>query len=165
MPFFLKKNWTFLKKQAFIEYKENDMDWNDLENYPIKELKEIWLDYFTKPYESNSKAFFVSRLGYRLQELKFGGLRPENKNMLIKMYQSKEYRNPLFVKDERLPSPGTILVKTFNGVEHRVRIKSQTQIEYNGKIYKTLSAVARQITGRHCSGYSFFGLSDKRGKA
>lgn len=34
------------------------MDWNDLENYPIKELKEIWLDYFTKPYESNSKAFF-----------------------------------------------------------------------------------------------------------
>lgn len=140
------------------------MDWNDLGNYPVKELKDMWLDYFDKPYDSNSKAFFVSRLGYRLQELKFGGLRAETKNMLIKMYQSKEYRNPLFIKDERLLSSRTILVKIYDGVVHRVRIKSQTQIEYNGKIYKTLSAVARQITGRHCSGYSFFGLSDKRGR-
>ncbi len=141
------------------------MDWKDLENYPIKDLKEIWFDYFNKPSDSKSKAFYVSRIGYRLQELQHGGLRPETKNMLIKMYQSKDYRKPLFIKDERLPSAGTILVKIFNGIEHRVRIKSQTQIEYNGKIYKTLSAVAREITGRHCSGYSFFGLSERRNRA
>ncbi|MBQ9270780.1 MAG: DUF2924 domain-containing protein [Alphaproteobacteria bacterium] len=139
------------------------MNWKNLEDYPLKDLQKMWLDYFDKPYCSNSKAFFVSRIGYRLQELKYGGLKPETKNMLVKMFNSKEYRNPIFIKDERLPSVGTILVKIHNGVEHRVRIKGAAQIEYNGKIYKTLTAVARQITGRHCSGYSFFGLSDKRG--
>ena len=139
------------------------MNWKNLEDYPLKDLQKMWLDYFDKPYCSNSKAFFVSRIGYRLQELKYGGLKPETKNMLIKMFNSKEYRNPIFIKDERLPSVGTILVKIHNGVEHRVRIKGASQIEYNGKIYKTLTAVAREITSRHCSGYSFFGLSDKRG--
>ena len=84
--------------------------------------------------------------------------------MLIKMFQKKEYRNPIFIKDERLPSVGTILVKTHNGTEHRVRIKSTNQLEYDGNTYKSLTAVARQITGRHCSGYSFFGLSEMRGK-
>ena len=105
------------------------MELQDLENYPIKELKEIWLQYFDKPSDSNSKSFYVSRIWYRLQELKYGGLKPETKNMLIKMFQKKEYRNPIFIKDERLPSVGTILVKTHNGTEHRVRIKSTNQLE------------------------------------
>ena len=68
------------------------MNWKNLEDYPLKDLQKMWLDYFDKLYCSNSKAFFVSRIGYRLQELKFGGLKPETKNMLIKMFNSKEYR-------------------------------------------------------------------------
>ena len=109
----------------------------------------MWLDYFDKPYCSNSKAFFVSRIGYRLQELKYGGLKPETKNMLVKMFNSKEYRNPIFIKDERLPSVGTILVKIHNGVEHRVRIKGAAQIEqmdrsYMGKIIR-LTCLAPDI--------------------
>ena len=50
------------------------MNWKNLEDYPLKDLQKMWLDYFDKPYCSNSKAFFVSRIGYRLQELKYGGL-------------------------------------------------------------------------------------------
>ena len=57
-----RNNWTLEQNQACMHVKEFNMELQDLENYPIKELKEIWLQYFDKPSDSNSKSFYVSRI-------------------------------------------------------------------------------------------------------
>ena len=112
------------------------MNWKNLEDYPLKDLQKMWLDYFDKPYCSNSKAFFVSRIGYRLQELKYGGLKPETKNMLVKMFNSKEYRNPIFIKDERLPSVGTILVKSITVLSIACALKVRRKLNTTAKFIR-----------------------------
>lgn len=60
--------------------------------------------------------------------------------------------------DHRLPGPGTVLRREFKGVEHLVTVLADG-FEYEGKPYRSLSAVATAITGSHWNGYLFFGLT------
>lgn len=66
-------------------------------------------------------------------------------------------------RDERVPPPGTILTRQFKGVVHRVEILPNG-FEYDGEIYRSLSAVAHTITGSHWNGMLFFGLTKSRRK-
>lgn len=60
--------------------------------------------------------------------------------------------------DDRLPLPGTIITQEYKGqlLQVRVLIKG---FEYAGEVYKSLSAVAKVVTGSHCNGFSFFRLA------
>ena len=62
--------------------------------------------------------------------------------------------------DARLPLPGTILLREYKGRSLQVRVLPQG-FEYEGEIFKSLSAVAKQITGSHCNGYLFFRLNQE----
>ena len=57
-----------------------------------------------------------------------------------------------------LVSPGTRLVRHWHGAEHIVTATADGGLEYQGKRYRTLTAVAKVISGQHCSGPRFFGL-------
>jgi hypothetical protein len=57
--------------------------------------------------------------------------------------------------DRRLPPPGTILTRTYKGARLQVRVLP-AGFEYDGQVYKSLSAVAKAITGSHCNGFLFF---------
>ena len=59
------------------------------------------------------------------------------------------------------PVPGTRLVREWNGVTHVVEV-TETGATWNGQHWRSLSAVAREITGAHWSGPRFFGLTGKR---
>jgi hypothetical protein len=60
-----------------------------------------------------------------------------------------------------LPAPGTILARRYKG--HIIQVKVLTKgFEYEGTLYRSLSAVAKAITGSHCNGYLFFRLSEDR---
>lgn len=133
----------------------------DLDDYPMSELRLLWLKYFGAEPTSNSKEFYVSRLAHRFQELEFGGLKAEVVNMLIRMYKEKNFTKPKFIHDYRLPPIGSSIIKIYDGKEHRVTLLKQG-FDYDGKKYKSLSGVARAITGQHMSGYCFFGLQDRR---
>jgi hypothetical protein len=59
--------------------------------------------------------------------------------------------------DRRLPMPGTIITREYKGRTLQVRVLKQG-FEFEGESYKSLSAVAKKISGSHCNGYLFFRL-------
>jgi hypothetical protein len=63
--------------------------------------------------------------------------------------------------DARLPSPGTAIVRQYKGRKLQVLVLADG-FEFEGKRYKSLSAVAKTITGSHINGYRFFGLEGKQ---
>jgi len=62
-----------------------------------------------------------------------------------------------FETDSRLPVPGSIITRAYKGRMLRVIVKNDG-FEFEGERFKSLSAVAKHITGSHCNGYLFFGL-------
>ena len=58
-------------------------------------------------------------------------------------------------RNHRLPPPGTVLVRPYKGARLQVRVL-QAGFEYDGLVYRSLSAVAKAITGSHCNGFLFF---------
>ncbi len=62
--------------------------------------------------------------------------------------------NPL---DRRLPIPGSIITKNYKGQKIQVKVL-ENGFEYNGEIYRSLSAIATLLGGVHWNGYAFFGL-------
>lgn len=123
----------------------------------VNELKNLWRQYFdTKPIWK-TKRFYIPRLAYRMQELVYGGV-PENvKNILLGKTIQREFNNK---KMDGLPKVGTKLVKTYQGKEYSV-VVSTAGFQLEGKFYKSLSAVAYQITGKKISGRFFFKLGNK----
>ena len=67
-------------------------------------------------------------------------------------------------KDDCLPPPGSILVREWRGERIIVRVLSDA-FEYQGRPFRSLSAIARQATGTRWNGYQFFGLSPRQGRA
>ena len=67
---------------------------------------------------------------------------------------------PVEPRDPRLPPPGTVLRRVFEGVAHEVAV-CEEGFEYGGTRYKTLSAIAQHITGTRWNGFLFFGLKKR----
>ncbi len=64
-------------------------------------------------------------------------------------------------RDLRLPPPGTLLVRCYRGQTLEVKVLTRG-FEYDDRIYASLTAVAREITGKHWNGYHFFGLGKEK---
>ena len=62
----------------------------------------------------------------------------------------------------RLPPPGTVLVRPYKGQTLQVHVLNKG-FAYEGETYRSLSAVAKAITGSHCNGYLFFKLTNNQG--
>ena len=107
------------------------------------------------------KQLLVPLLAYKLQEQVYGSLRPEVRRQLEKL--AAAYRRDPNGKTPRIvPSqnikPGTRLLRQWNGKTHQV-MAIENGFEYEGKRYKSLSVIARLITGTRWSGPAFFGLN------
>lgn len=133
---------------------ENDV--LQLNDMSVPELQEMWKQYFDREPIWKTKRYYIPRLAYRMQELAYGGV-PENiKNLLL----GKTVLKHSEVEDKgSLPRIGTRLVKTYRGKEYNVII-SAAGFQFEGSYYKSLSAVAQKITGKRISGRFFFGLGD-----
>jgi Protein of unknown function (DUF2924) len=107
-----------------------------------------------------NKPILVPLLAYRLQEQAYGGLKPAYKRRLQQLAESFE-RNPnragrTALSSARIKS-GTRLIRQWDGQTHQVTVAEQG-FEYKGERYKSLSEIARLITGTRWSGPLFFGL-------
>jgi hypothetical protein len=122
-------------------------------------LKKMWRDLFDTAPPPYNRRFLVNRLSYRLQELAFGGLSKETVERLEAMAGdgAPDERNRGRGRAAERPVVGTRLVREWNGVEHHVTVQADC-FEWQGKKYKSLSAVARAITGTRWNGRLFFGL-------
>jgi hypothetical protein len=126
------------------------------------ELKQLWRDLYDREPPSGNKPFLIKRLAYRIQELAYGGLsaRAEAKlNVLIEEEDRRVRGLPSLRKGDR-PIAGTRLIRQWQGVEHCVTVLDDG-FEYQGARYRSLSAIARTITGTRWNGPLFFGIRSR----
>jgi hypothetical protein len=137
-----------------------------LKTTPTPGLKALWRDLFASEPPPYNRRFLESRLGYRIQELAYGGLKPETVERLDAL--ADEIGRPGRVqKGKRTPKDrpvaGTRLIREWKGVEHSVTVHDDFY-EYQGRRYESLSVIARFITGTRWNGWVFFGLKNQRGR-
>jgi hypothetical protein len=131
----------------------------------LPELKQLWRDLYDREPPYGNKPFLIKRLAYRIQELAYGGLsvRAEAKlNVLIEEEDRRARGLPSLRKDDR-PIAGTRLIRQWQGVEHCVTVLDDG-FEYQGARYRSLSAIARAITGTRWNGPLFFALRPSRSR-
>jgi len=135
-----------------------------LKSLPIPQLKQQWRDLFETEPPPYNRRFLEHRLAYRIQELAYGGLKSETIKRLRELAEDLDGGDPLNRRrhHQDRPIPGTRLIREWQGVEHCVTVR-ESDFEYQGRPFKSLSAVARAITGTQWNGWTFFGLKN-RGK-
>lgn len=101
-------------------------------------------------------------IGYKLQEAKLGGLSRSTWSLLWRAGARGEDGNAARPLPRKL-TPGTRLVRDWHGAGHTVTVLADG-FEYDGQHWKSLTAVARAITGAHWNGPLFFGLAERKAK-
>ena len=133
----------------------------------VNELKTEWQALFDAPAPNNSRNFLEGRLAYRIQELTLGGPDKQTRRLLDLLADEVEgtLTRKAQIADPRNPVVGTKLIREWDGVAHTVTVLREG-FDWDGRRFKSLSAVARAITGTRWNGYRFFGLRErKRGEA
>jgi hypothetical protein len=130
---------------------------------PTPKLREQWRQLFEGEPPAFNRRYLESRLAYRIQELAYGGLKPDTVRRLEKLGEELDGGRVDVRKrpaNDR-PISGTRLIRDYQGVEHCVTVRDN-DFEYQGRPYKSLSAIARAITGTQWNGLAFFGLKSGR---
>ena len=132
-----------------------------LPNLSLEALKARWWErYGSAPPSRLGRALMVRAIAYRLQEQDLGGLKPAIRRRLahaaedVAAGRSRPASSPII-------KPGTRLLREWQGVIHEV-IVLEGCVQYRGQNWRSLSAVAREITGARWSGPLFFGLKGRR---
>jgi hypothetical protein len=137
-----------------------------LKTTPMPDLKKQWRDLFETEPPPYNRTFIETRLAYRIQELAYGGLKPQTRARLAALAEQlgegkgKQRKR----RDDDRPVAGTQLIREWQGVEHVVTVVVDG-FEYEGRRYRSLSSVARAITGTQWNGPLFFGLRAARGRS
>jgi hypothetical protein len=128
-----------------------------LPNLDMKELWALWDQYFPRRPGHHNRDYVEARVAYKIQEEAFGGLKPEVRKQFLQIGEANSKIKFRRSADIHIV-PGTVLLRDFGDREHRVLALADGLYEYEGRQYKSLSAVARHITGTPWSGPLFFGL-------
>ncbi|MBX2807820.1 MAG: DUF2924 domain-containing protein [Cellvibrionaceae bacterium] len=121
------------------------------------DIKTLWQELFDEPAPRKKRDYLIPRLAWRIQELAYGGLTDEAQERINQLIRSKEPIKPSSNRIRR-PAIGTKLIREYQGVEHHVTV-ARNGFEYQNRTYRSLSHVAREITGTRWSGPLFFGLN------
>jgi hypothetical protein len=141
------------------------------------ELRERYAQLFGEATRTGNKSWLIKRIAWRLQALAVGDLSERARQRAAELAQDADLRvtaprqaattllpatdhrpaRRVRLRHPRLPSPGTILTRAYRGTLLEVRVLEHGFV-YEGQVYASLSAVAKAITGSHCSGYRFFRL-------
>lgn len=127
------------------------------------ELRELWRDLMGTEPPPFTRRYLETRLGYRIQELAYGGLKPETVKRLEKLGEQLDGGDYMKrrIRTDLKPITGTRLVREWQGVEYVVTVTTNGY-EWEGRPYQSLSSIARAITGTRWSGPVFFGLNNYR---
>ena len=148
-----------------------------LQRMTVKELRAQYAAVFGDETRTGNKVWLVKRITWRLQATAEGGLSerarqraeelandadirmspPQTKAAAPHVEQHTVTAPVRFSDDNRLPLPGTVLTRDYKGETLQVRVLANG-FEYEGEVYRSLSAVAKQITGTHTNGFLFFRL-------
>ncbi len=156
-----------------------------LERMTVGQLQQRYAEVFGEAARSGNRQWLLRRVAWRLQALAEGDLatramdRARERARELARDADLRLRPPEapitntclngtvavgtipIRRDERIPPPGTILSRRFKGHEYRVTVLPGG-FEYDGEVYRSLSAVAHAITGSHWNGLYFFGLAERK---
>lgn len=157
-----------------------------LQEMCVSDLRAKYTDLFDTEPNTKNRTWLVRRLAWRIQALAEGTLTERALQRAAELANESDIRlRPPRVRvkptdpsappltatttarqqpDGRLPPPGTVLTREYKGQTLQVRILP-AGFEYEGKVYGSLTAVAKKITGSHCNGFLFFRLIKKGGDA
>jgi hypothetical protein len=144
------------------------------------QLRDRYHDLFGEPTRSGNRDFLVKRLAWRIQSLAEGGLSERARRRAEVLARDADLRTtvpkppkaavlgdgtntlvlpvrPTATAHDRLPGPGTVLTRTYRGSRVSVTVLADG-FEHDGARYRSLSAVARAVTGTQWNGHLFFGL-------
>jgi Protein of unknown function (DUF2924) len=136
-----------------------------LPSLPIKELWALWNRYFPRRPKHPNRRYLESRIAYKIQEEAYGGLSPATKERLIAIGRKHSKIKTGPTRNAFHFAPGTKLMREWGDRDHQVTVTPEGLFEYEGQRFKSLSAVARHITGAHWSGPLFFGIRAVKGAA
>ena len=127
------------------------------------ELREIWRDLMGTEPPPFTRRYRETRLSYRIQELAYGGLKPETRKRLEELAEKWDGDNSAKrrIRHDLKPIAGTRLIREWQGEEYVVTVTTDGY-EWQGRPYQSLSAIARAITGTRWNGPVFFGLNNYR---
>jgi hypothetical protein len=149
----------------------------------VAQLRERWKEVFGEETSQRHRQYLVKRIAWELQRQHFGGeLSPEAKQRLDDLQQEfrdsppsqwfrgsranratapSSTKGPPPVRAAKAPKPGTVLARDYKGTRVTVTVVDGG-FQYAGEIYRSLSAVAKAVTGSHCSGVAFFGQFNRK---
>lgn len=146
-----------------------------LRNATLPEIQEQYKALFNvAETPCANKPYLIKKIAYKLQEMADGGLSDEAKMQIIDLIEkydpinNKALRPQVvsagksvvsipFMRDKRLPIPGTVIHKKYKGQDIHVKVLDKG-FEYKDKYYRSLTAIAFELTGAHWNGFSFFNL-------
>jgi hypothetical protein len=147
-----------------------------LERLTVKELRAKYSQAFGEETTAHNKVWLVKRIIWRLQALAEGDLSERARQRAAQLANDADLRlappkrpatalaadrlqttSQRLQGDGRLPMPGTVLTRAYKGALLQVKVLSHG-FEFDSQVYQSLSAVAKVITGQHCSGFYFFRL-------
>jgi hypothetical protein len=136
------------------------------------ELKARYAELFGEETRTGNRAWLVKRIAWRIQVVAEGDISERARRRAEELANDADLRvlppaddqtesKPKtlpFSPDKRLPTPGTVITRQYKKQTLRVTV-GKDDFEYEGESYPSLSAVAKKITGSHCNGFLFFGLT------
>jgi len=125
------------------------------------ELRKEWRRLYRSQPPRVSRDLLIRAVAYRIQELRHGGLSKATSRKLSALVQARRSDPEISPEGTRIRA-GAQLVREWNGCTHTVTVGKEGFI-YVGRSYRSLSAIAREITGARWSGPRFFGLAPNRG--
>jgi hypothetical protein len=143
-----------------------------MQRMTMKELRGRYAEAFGEMTAANNNAWLVKRIAWRLQAVAEGDLSERARQRALELANDADLRlSPpkakpaadrtkiatLHTGDGRVPLAGTIITRLYKGTTLLVKVLP-SGFEFEGEVFKSLSAVAKAITGQHCNGYYFFRL-------
>ncbi len=138
----------------------------EIQGLALAELRERWKTLYGSDPPAYSREHLIRRLCYRVQELAHGGVSDATRATLraIAECDGAGGQGARLVRrnaNDGGPIPGTRFVREWHGERHEVAVVDEG-FEYAGRTYRSLTAIAKVITGQHWNGRLFFGLRDRK---
>jgi hypothetical protein len=151
-----------------------EIQWQQLDRLGIRDLRSKYQELFGEQSRSSNKQYLVRRIAWRMQAASAGGLSERARARIAEIADDADLRTRApkgFVeraawasgrsgRDWRIPSAGTVLTRKINGRQIVVKVL-RDGFEYDARHYKSLSAIARDVTGTRWNGLLFFGLAER----
>src|ERR1700690_2685855 len=141
----------------------------------VNQLRQRYADIFGEITHVGNKQWLVKRIAWRWQAQAEGDLSERARQRALHLANDADLRlNPPKVlpelastadpspparvaTDPRLPPPGSLMTRLYKGRQLQVTVL-EGGFSFEGKVFASLSALAKAITGSHCNGFQFFGL-------